>query len=255
MKLRFMGILSAVIIISTNAYGAVILDEDFSSYSEGATYGAIPGFKNDFQTLIPIAGGKIESVNGNKMVMLQGSYPKLDTKFAVAFNTSGYILDYIKFDFFMQYDPLVQQSLDWPTTLTAEIYRLDSTGKLITPESIGKINLLYFQYTGIITDDLDITPNPSSFASPFNSNYSLSNMASYTADVSGLNGSVTSSMLLVFSMVYPDFYDPYNPETNLYTTTGYIDNIEIGGHNPVPEPSMWGILVFGVMFLKRLIRK
>ncbi len=216
-----------VFVVYGNTYAALIIDEDFSSKSNGATYGAISNFKDDFDSSIPVVGGKIESVGGNNMVNIQGVSPAYDAKSAIQINTAGYILDYIKFDFFMQYDSSTQGLLEMPTSFKAELYLLDG-GKRITPEDNGIITLFSYNYEN-------------------DSNYSLSNMATYTADVHSLNNEFTDSMLLVFSMNYPDWQDNYDSKA-------YVDNIEVGAHT-VPEPSLWSILVIGFFFLKRLIKK
>ena len=189
-------------------------------------------------------GGTIVDFNGNKMLKLAGAFPELDTAAGILINLNNNFLKEITFTFYFEYLTSSQDALEVPTTFQVELLSVGQGNKVTTTP----LRLLYLDYHGVQEDIMDVSPDPSTYNSPLNTQYSVVNRATYTVDLTAMSTAIASagnSVVLVLSVLYPDFDD-------MYDTAVYIDDLTA---NPVPEPSVIAFCFFGGILTLRVIRK
>ncbi|MDX9703853.1 MAG: hypothetical protein RBU23_12550 [Candidatus Auribacterota bacterium] len=221
-------------------------DFEDTSFNHGDSFGNLSGLKNSANQNISFTGGTIYNTGSDKMLKLEGSFPDFESSAAIMVNLNNYFLQSITFNFYFEYITASQEALEIPTILTAEILLVGQGNKVFH----NPIYLLNFNYTGIQEGLMDVTPDPSSYDSPFNTSYSTQNKASFTADLSSLSQFISnagSSIALVVSVLYPDLEDEYDAKV-------YIDDITVTGV-PIPEPSAVAFCFFGGLLLIRIVRK
>ncbi len=231
------------------ANGAVVLYEDFEDLNTGDTYGDLSSIYDLGNNKINIGGGKIVQHGGNKLVRIQGSYPDLTADMGIEIDIKNYFIDKIEFDFYFDYSETTQASLFTPTTIQADLYLLNG-GKLV-----DQVYLFNLNYTGLQSGSMDVTPDPSNYPTPFNTSFSLTNLASYLADVSSFNPGFHAfdSAYLVLSAVYwseGDGLDMDDP----YESSVYLDNITVEA-TAIPEPAVCASFIFGLVFFRRIIKR
>lgn len=218
--------------------------QDFEGYSDGDDFGVLTGLKNASNTVIGFSGGTVETVAGNNMLKLQGSFPNISAECGIMIDLNTMLLQSISFDFYFNYLTASQDALEIPTTFTAEVLRVGPGNKV----SHTPFYLLNFNYTGKQTDLMDVSSSPNSYNDPYNTSYSKQNRSSYTADLSGLSQMIAESgdsIALVFSILYPDWNDNYDTDV-------FVDNIEVSA---VPEPSVIAFFLFGGLLTMRIYHK
>ncbi|MCB1194623.1 PEP-CTERM sorting domain-containing protein [bacterium] len=241
-------VLTLLLGLVQSSYGTtVIYDETFDGitggnpdYTVGQTFGQVTTIKNLFGDTIPISGGSIVEHSGNKMVQLAGTNPDLSVDLGIQIDLSNHHLNSISLDFFFDFNQTTQNALDVPTSLTGELFLLEA-GKLT--QSLFVLN---FNFTGLQSGLIDVTNNSLSNNDP----YSLSNFATYTAELSIAESfyvDTFDSVYLIVSVLYPDFADPYDSSV-------YADNFVINA-TPVPEPGILALFLTGMLFLKKRGKK
>jgi len=239
----FVPVAHSSILMSVNFDETTALGDPL--YPVDSVYGNVTGLKNLFGTTVPVDGGTIVDVNGNKMVKIQGQNPYIATEFGIHVDTHNVMLDEISFNFFFDSVESTQNSLTIPSVLTVELFLIGSDDELIDTKY-----LLYFTKDGVETGGMDIAPDPSSYPSPYNDNFSLSNLAAYTAHLGSLASYIfdnSKSIYLVPTMIYPDRDDPYD-------TIAYFDDFVARGQI-IPEPAVCLFFVLGLFILPRKLRR
>ena len=214
-------------------------------YPVDSVYGNVTGIKNLFGTTVPVDGGTIVDVNGNKMVKLQGQNPYIGTEFGIHINSKNVMFEEISFKFFFDSVESTQNSLTIPSVLTVELFLMGSDDELIDTKY-----LLYFTKDGISPGGMDIAPDPASYPSPYSDNFSLLNLATYVAHLGSLATYIfdnSESIYLVPTMLYPDRDDPYD-------TIVYLDDFVAKGQI-IPEPAVCLFFALGLLILPRKLRR
>ncbi|MEW6535009.1 MAG: hypothetical protein AB1454_05240 [Candidatus Auribacterota bacterium] len=241
---------------ASNGLCIVVYNNDFdgtngTTYAAGEIFGAVDTIKDLSDVPIPVDGGIIMESNGNQLVKLQGVAQNLTADFAVSVDIQEYIINEIAFDFFVSYNPATQANLFSPTTMTVDLYLLQNS------QLVKQIYLFNFTFSGMTEDSTDVPSNPESFLEPFDMNYSLGNLAHYTADLTSHEDDIMlyDEAFLVFTLNY--WEEGFElPENEPYETTAFVDNITITGSEfaPIPEPASLVLLLIGFA-AQRIVNK
>ena len=218
----------------------LFFDEDFEGFTTGQTFGQINTIQNLFGDPIPLAGGVVVEHSGNKLLKMQGTNPNISIDMGIEVDLTDRYINSVSLNFFFEFVEATQNALFVPTSLTGEFFLLEA-GKLT--QSLFVMN---FNFTGLQDDLIDVDDTQLDGSEPF----SLANLATYTADLSISESFLLDgfdSVFLVLSVLYPDFADPYD-------TVGYFDNVQFAG-TPVPEPGTIALVLIGMLYLKRRIKK
>lgn len=237
------------LLVASNGFCIVVYNNDFDGtsgtvYTDGETFGAVDTIKDLSDIPIPITGGTIMETNGNQLVKLQGVAQNLTADFAVSVDIQEYIISEISFDFFLNYNPATQANLFSPTTMTADLYLLQNS------QLVKQIYLFNFTYTGPTDNSTEVDSNVDSFLTPFDANYSLGNLAHFTADLTSHDDIIPlyDEAFLVFSLTY--YEEGFElPENDPYETKAYVDNITVTGsqYAPIPEPASLVLMLIAVI--------
>ncbi|RJP55934.1 MAG: hypothetical protein C4541_13585 [Candidatus Auribacter fodinae] len=230
--------------VSSNA--AIVLYENFESYSTGDSYGQILNIFDFGNNPISIAGGSIVEHSGNKKLQSQGVSADWTSDVGIQIDTSKPV-QAIAFDFYFDYSAATQASLFSPTTVQADIFFLNGS------KLMKQITFFNFNYTGYQASFVDpgVITSTTDFSN-YQQNYSLDNFAHFSADLTAFSLDFLNydSALLIFSVVYlEEGWD--KPQGEDYETKLLLEGISV---QPVPEPAAWAFFAFGIAVGLRKIR-